>query len=106
ARIKWLLQEIEAGKAILAQNVAGLPSLGSIPLIVLTAGARFQFPGVSNDLHEQGERVWMELQRELVATSSNSQHRIVADSSHSMPIEKPDAVIKAVRDLVDISRRT
>lgn len=100
-----MLDETLVSQAILAQNLKPLPSLGNIPLIVLTAGSRQKYAGVSDEMHEQGELIWLELQRELAATSSNSTHRVIQGSSHLMPVDKPQAVVDAIRELVDDARR-
>lgn len=98
---KAKLDEYIAAETTLNQTSQPLPSLDEIPLIVLTAGARKQYPGISDELHEEGERVWLELQREIAATSSQSNHRIVGDSSHQMVIDRPEVVVEAIRNLVE-----
>lgn len=101
---KAKLEEYTAAETTLNGTSQELPSLGDIPLIVLTAGARKQYPGVSDELHEDGEKIWLELQREIAATSTQSIHQIVEDSSHQMVIDRPDVIVEAIRNLVENHR--
>lgn len=72
--------------------------LGSIPLVVLTAG-RFQPSGVP-DRGEDWNRLWVkELQPELARLSTRGR-QVVADSGHQIPFEAPDAVVQAVGDVL------
>lgn len=70
--------------------------LGSRPVIVLTAGGQERHPEVQD--------AWLEMQGDLAKLSSNSDHRIIPDSRHSIPIDDPGAVIVAVGDLVTAVR--
>ena len=98
---KAKLEEYIAAEATLSQTSQDLPMLGEIPVIVLTAGARKQYHGISDELHEDAERVWLQLQREIAATSTQSIHQIVEGSSHQMVIDKPEAIVEAIRNLVE-----
>jgi pimeloyl-ACP methyl ester carboxylesterase len=98
---KAKLEEYIAAETTLNQKSKSLPVLGDISLVHLTAGARKQYPGVTDELHEEGERVWVELQREIAATSSRSTHQIVEGSSHQMVIDKPEVVVEAILSLVE-----
>ena len=79
--------------------------LGDLPLVVLTRGrpnkaSELPVP-VSQELLDEQDRIWKELQQELAALSGASSHRIVPNSGHSIPIDAPDAVVAAVNDLLD-----
>jgi len=66
-------------------------SLGSKPLVVVTAG--------QNDSDE----MWHRLQVDLLGRSSNS-HRVVAEGSgHRVQDDRPDIVIAAIREVVGTS---
>lgn len=80
-------------------------SLGDLPLVVLTHGRApapqdFPLPMPENYLKE-AERVWRELQDELARLSTRASHRIVANSGHFIQLEAPDAVVQAIRDVID-----
>jgi pimeloyl-ACP methyl ester carboxylesterase len=80
-------------------------SLGALPLVVLTRGRASSpndFPTpVSQAQLDQLDRSWLTLQSELAALSTHSSHRIVKGSGHAIPIQSPEAVVGAVRDIVD-----
>ncbi len=69
-----------------------------LPLVVLTGGQ--SFAGLPDGLRERMESVRHELQRELAAFSTNSDHRIIADAGHYIQLDDPEAVIRAVADVV------
>jgi pimeloyl-ACP methyl ester carboxylesterase len=64
-----------------------IKSIGDVPLIVLTAGL--------NDLAG-----WPTMQAELLLLSSDSQQIIVEDSGHDIAIEKPEAAVAAIVQMV------
>lgn len=95
-----MAEEILVGDALLSQDNNRLVSLGDIPLMLLTAGARIKYPGLSDEVHREGERIWLELQQELASTSSNSSHHIIKDSNHDMIADKPQVVIEAIGQML------
>ena len=74
--------------------------LEEMPLIVLTQGNASSpssaAPGVL--------RGWIELQRQLAQRSRRGRHVLVPNSGHGIPVEAPDAVISAVREMVTTVR--
>jgi pimeloyl-ACP methyl ester carboxylesterase len=85
-------------------------SLGDLPLAVLTAEttldpAALQSMGLPDDFDTaQIQQTWLELQAELAALSTSSSHLIVKDSTHAIELDKPDVVIKAILDMVEMLR--
>jgi pimeloyl-ACP methyl ester carboxylesterase len=86
-----------------------LRSLGRRPLVVLTAAA----PLKATDLAtmklttEQGRRlqsVWLDLHDDEASWSSHSRQVRLQDSHHYIQFERPDAVIDAVREVVESIR--
>lgn len=72
--------------------------LGDLPLIVLTAG-KFKPKGPPEKV-EEWSRAWLqELQPRLVRLSSRGR-QIIADSGHMIPFEAPDAIVKAVGEVL------
>ena len=87
-------------------DAGALRSLGGRPLVVLTAAAPLQ----ASDLatlkltSEQGQRlqaVWFELHDEETSWSSHGRQVRLGDSHHYIQFERPDAVIDAVRAVVN-----
>ena len=46
----------------------------------------------------------MQLQREFTKLSSNSAHLIVEESGHNIHLDRPGAVVDAIRQVVDAIR--
>jgi pimeloyl-ACP methyl ester carboxylesterase len=83
--------------------------LGNRPLVVLTAAA----PKPAAELAamdltaEQGRRreaEWLALQDEEAGWSTNSRHEVIRDASHYIQFDRPDLVVRAVRDVVHAVR--
>ena len=70
---------------------AGGPSMGDLPLVVLTAGNNGTGPSAS---------LWAEFHRELAARSSRGSAQMVAKSSHMMMFDRPDAIIAAINEVI------
>jgi pimeloyl-ACP methyl ester carboxylesterase len=88
-----------------AAAVRAARDLGSIPLIVLTARETTATPGVSPEDVAEFQRLWVgELQPDLARLSTRGEQRIVGDSSHMIPILRPDAVVDAIESVVRIVR--
>ncbi len=82
------------------QQMRAAWNLGDIPLIVLTAGQDSWEAGFPLDVAERYEQLWLDLQKELAARSTNSVNIIVKESEHCIHDEAPDAVINAVKRLL------
>jgi pimeloyl-ACP methyl ester carboxylesterase len=74
------------------EQAKALRSLGSTPLVVVTATE-------SIDKHQE----WTELQERLAALSTNSQHR-VADATHAGLIDDKDSYRSSVQAILDVVR--
>lgn len=81
--------------------------LGDLPLIVLTAEstidpAVLESIGMSADFDiGQIQQIWLELQAELAALSTNSEHIVVRDSTHAIQLDQPGIVIESIRGMVE-----
>jgi pimeloyl-ACP methyl ester carboxylesterase len=67
------------------------PDLGSLPLTVLTSATTTL-------------AVWPQLQDELAATSTASQHVHARHAGHNIHIDEPESVVGAIRDMIDLGR--
>jgi pimeloyl-ACP methyl ester carboxylesterase len=90
----------ESGSAAMARSAVGLDS---VSLIVLTRGVRFPFPDTTygNRLLAQ----WIALSGELARESVLGKQIVVAGSGHFVQLDKPGAVIEAVREEVERVRQ-
>ena len=87
----------------LANSMAefGEAGLGDIPLLVLTAGQDEWEPGFPPDLAIALEQDWMEMQKDIAASSACSIHKVVSGSGHCIHDDKPKVVIDAILQLVE-----
>ena len=87
----------EQATADLVRSAGGLEDM---PLIVLTQGSQSSpssaAPGVL--------RGWADLQRRFAERSRRGRQVLVPNSGHGIPVEAPDAVISAVREIVTTVR--
>jgi pimeloyl-ACP methyl ester carboxylesterase len=73
--------------------------LGNIPLIVLTAGQDEWEDGFPVDVAARYEQLWLFLQNELAARSTNSTHIVVRESGHCIHNDKPFAILNAIQTI-------
>jgi pimeloyl-ACP methyl ester carboxylesterase len=109
--LTWLALQPQALRAAAAE-VDGLPrsaaearaagSLGDRPLVVLVAARREpDLAHLPADARDAYWRTWVEeLQPGLARLSTRGALRVLADSGHSIHLERPDAVVQAVVDVV------
>jgi hypothetical protein len=84
---------------------AGNQPFGDLPLIVLTAG-QTTAPG-STPFNEQTVPVsdqQITFQAELARFSSRGEQRVIPWSGHSVHLDAPAEITRAVRDLVNASK--
>jgi len=105
---KSFLNNVDAGM-VLNESYAearAIPSLGDIPLIVLTAGKAPDFGDAElNRQAEAYQKIWAyEIQPKLEKLSSKGRQIVVPDATHAtIPQE---IVVKAVHDVVNEARQT
>jgi pimeloyl-ACP methyl ester carboxylesterase len=78
--------------------------VGSLPLVVLTAGRRFSLPGMSEEMQNSFHDIRFSLQDDLARLSTNVDHRVSPVAGHYIQLDDPAAVITAVRDVVTAVR--
>jgi len=87
---------------------------GEIPLVVLTRDTsniepqlaflrKYYGPDLPAELVEALENALVPLQEELTELSTNSVHIIVENSSHMIPLERPEAVVDAIRQVMEMA---
>jgi pimeloyl-ACP methyl ester carboxylesterase len=84
--------------------------LGDLPLIVLTAARGAAADAPMADLRLPAKTMaawdasWMALQSTLARLSTRGDHRIVEDAGHFLHLDRPDAVVEAVRDVITMAQ--
>lgn len=76
----------------------GRKSYGALPLVILTADGGH--PGAPEPMLDPARRYWAALHSELAARSSRGVARWVANSSHMIMKDRPDAIIGAVGEVI------
>jgi pimeloyl-ACP methyl ester carboxylesterase len=87
-----------------AKEVRRSGTLGDKPLVVVTAGrepvAAEVPPGMSKKDLDEYHRIWVsDLQVRLIRLSTRGKQIIVSDSGHMIPMEKPERVVGAIREV-------
>lgn len=77
---------------------------GALPLVVLTAEDTGKDTGHSPRQVARAIEIWRDLHDEQAALSDCGVNRLVEGSGHMVPLEKPQAVIVAVREVIDQAR--
>ncbi len=92
-------------------QVRAVKTLGSLPLIVLAASATSEknlreIESIAPvDLAARLAQVWVDLQKEYAALSSDSQLILAQNSGHYIQDDEPQLVIDAILGLVDKVRQ-
>jgi pimeloyl-ACP methyl ester carboxylesterase len=103
------LKEVQSSST--AISAAGhFRQLGDRPLVVLTAAKKLssdelQKMRMNQEQEMQMQALWKQLQADQTTWSTHSRHEIVPDASHYIQLDRPDAVIKAVREVVIDARK-
>ena len=82
----------------------GRSSYGDMPLVVLTADGTYSAAPPS--LQKPLLKFWRQLHAEIAARSSRGIARLVTHSSHLMMLDRPDAIIKAIQEVITQSRHS
>lgn len=82
---------------------ASRATLGTDPLAVLVATRSSDafWAGLDPDLARAMDGIWMDLQRDLAERSSAGRLTEVDGATHELPGERPDAVVEAVRAVLE-----
>jgi pimeloyl-ACP methyl ester carboxylesterase len=84
-------------------------NLGDRPLAVLSHGKPWSAysadmqakAGITQEQFEHHDAEWAVMQNEEASWSHDSTHRTLNDSSHVIQLERPDAVIAAIREVIE-----
>jgi len=88
-----------------AAQTAATGSLDDLPLVVLSQDPDTPQPDLPEDLVKPTSDAWQQMQQELARLSTRGTRVVVRKSSHYIQLDRPEAVIKAVRQVVDQTRR-
>lgn len=85
---------------ISADQLAKTGDLGNLPLAVVTARNSFDASRAMETKldvpFDEADRIWFELQEELVSLSTNSQHFVSEIGSHDINFDDPELVVEGI----------
>ena len=87
-------------------QTAATPSLGDMPLAVLSHDPEKPSSEFAPDLANPVNEAWEKMQEEMAHLSTRGTQTIVKNSAHYIQIDQPDAVIDAVRTVLAQSRQS
>jgi pimeloyl-ACP methyl ester carboxylesterase len=85
----------------LGDEAGNINSFGDIPLIVITGTGDQRMDEFTNkEIGAEFIKVWMELQKDLLSLSSNSEQMLAEKSGHYVQLDQPEIVVAAIRKLI------
>ncbi len=72
-----------------------------VPLVVITHGIGDMFEGLDPETAARAEEVWRQLQNDLASRSSQGRLVVAGDSGHQIPVEQPEIVVEAIRQVIN-----
>jgi len=101
----WALRNEAEGLPDTLEEVRRKPSLGDLPLVILTASGPVWWPDFPEAVNPvRFKRMWLDLQKDLLTLSSNSRQVVTEESSHFMQFDQPKLIVEAIHRLVDLER--
>lgn len=91
---RTLLSELQDNVVVFGQPVSPDEKHGSLPLIVLTAAGTYA--DAPKEVRRSLEAARDRTQAAIVATSTHGERVLVANTSHNIQVDQPEAVAKAV----------
>ena len=82
-----------------ANEIKTLGGLADLPLTVISRDAN-RGSRTEDVVEAQREQHWAKLQQSLVGLSSRTTHVTAEGSGHSIPVERPDVIVDAIRQMV------
>jgi pimeloyl-ACP methyl ester carboxylesterase len=96
----WVFGESSAISAS-SDEARAAGSLGKFPLIVLSARVTAGPPWMTA---EEADRIWQDLQGKHTRLTTRSRYILVENANHMIQLDRPDAVIGAICEVVDAAR--
>ncbi|HEV7489814.1 MAG TPA: alpha/beta hydrolase, partial [Rhodanobacteraceae bacterium] len=96
-----LISEFQTNMTLFEQPVSPDESHGAMPLIVLSADSTFA--DAPPDGKSAMELAQQKTHKLIVATSTRGERRWIANSSHDVQFDQPQAIVTAVADLIKLA---
>jgi len=86
------------------QQVRDVDTLGDLPMVVISQAPNISGLGypidVTPEIDACLQQTWQDMQGELAGLSSNTS-RLMARVGHGIPVEQPELVVQAIKDLIE-----
>ena len=83
------------------EQLRAIHSLGDLPLVVLASGVFLREAPTRSEAGPRLHEIWQGLQRDLASISSEGIYRAVESSGHFIQRDRPEAVVDAIRWVLD-----
>lgn len=94
------VEEWRSFKSI-ANESSKITTFGNTPLIIITGSSPQRHKYLNNKrLEEQFDKIWSELQKDLLKLSNNSKHVLAAKSGHMIQMEQPEIIIESIEQMI------
>ena len=82
------------------REAIGNRDLGRLPLILLRRGVRQKHPALPQEIFDQNEKIFLAGYERLAACSAIGELRTVPGAGHQIQLDRPDAVVAAIREVI------
>src|SRR5262249_51290246 len=86
-----------------ADEVSAARCCGELPIVIVSQDPHRPTPGWSADAIA-AQRIWNDMREGLKVLSPQSRRVIARGSGHHVMIDRPEVVVRAIRDVVDAAR--
>lgn len=97
---------IAESESVYAAATQPAPTLGDLPLVFISRGqpdANAVPPSLALEIHDEYERAWQELQRQIKALSTRGRRFVAEGSEQSLIFEPPEIIIKSILEMINVS---
>lgn len=88
-----------------AAEIRQLPPLGDLPIVVISRDPNRKATA-GDRVIPANEQAWQEAQQRLLGYSTNAIHVIAEGSGHSIPRQRPDVIIEAIRRILHAGQKS
>jgi pimeloyl-ACP methyl ester carboxylesterase len=95
--------------SVMAAETRPVSTLGALPLAVISHGkldANAVPPGLGQEVRDEYERAWQELQEEIASLSTNGRRIIAERSGHNIILDQPEIIVESILEMIESIRQS
>jgi pimeloyl-ACP methyl ester carboxylesterase len=100
-----MFEELQSNPKVM-ESTRRMSSLGDLPLMVITHGRAGGLMSMWGEKQEEAEVMWQDMQRALLAYSTDSTLLVAELSDHGIPYSQPEIIVQAIESLTEKYRAT